>query len=304
METGAGRGDSLPGLDEVAWGSVHHAYGTAEDVPGQLRALASAEVDERRNAYRRLYGNVYHQGTRWEASPYVVPFLGWLLDDPGTPERGSVIELLRAVALGDADDSGLPFDPVLEFARADRLTPDRARAAVLCLYEYDDAPECDEDDMNDSAVAWARDCHRAAAALQPRLIAWTRDPDPVVAATAAELLAWLPATSESVAALLAVPEGRDLPRASANLALAHLPATGPAVPRLLITLLDAPHPAVRLTAAVALAYRAATPFPDKALTLLVEAPSHPIPSAVFPLPWTRPLMGFAALALQRLGLPR
>ncbi|MFF4548364.1 hypothetical protein [Streptomyces sp. NPDC001435] len=29
----------LAGLDEVDWANLDHAYGTADDVPGQLRAL-------------------------------------------------------------------------------------------------------------------------------------------------------------------------------------------------------------------------------------------------------------------------
>lgn len=43
----------LDGLDEVDWGSLHHAYGPATDVPGLLRALvdpASAGLDLRRAA--------------------------------------------------------------------------------------------------------------------------------------------------------------------------------------------------------------------------------------------------------------
>ncbi|GAB2824263.1 hypothetical protein GCM10022221_22900 [Actinocorallia aurea] len=314
----AGRTGPLDGLDEVAWASLHHAYGTAEDVPGQLRALASADP-EAREAARGLYGNVYHQGTRWEASPYVVPFLAALLDDPGTPGRGSVMGLLRAVALGDRDDADLPFDVGAAFARAERLTPERAEAATRRLYGYDEEDDEDEDaeddlpeedeadeaDMNDVVVLWARDCHRAAGRVHDRIVAWTADPDPVVAAGAAELLAWYPASPAAVAALLAVPaEGRETVRASANLALAHLPAADPAVAEVLTGLLDAPHRAVALTAAVALAHRAADPFPERALTLLVEAPAHPVPADSFPLPWDRSLQGFAALSLQRLGLPR
>lgn len=68
----------LDRLDEVPWGSLHHAYGPAADVPGLLRALA--DPDQREGALWALYGNVFHQGTRYEATPHVVPFLVELID--------------------------------------------------------------------------------------------------------------------------------------------------------------------------------------------------------------------------------
>ncbi|MET7668326.1 hypothetical protein [Micromonospora luteifusca] len=58
-----------------------------------------------------LFGNVYHQGTRWGASCHVVPFLVALADDPDTPDRAAVTALLRSVVLGDRRDDELPFDP-------------------------------------------------------------------------------------------------------------------------------------------------------------------------------------------------
>jgi hypothetical protein len=51
-------GNLLEGLESVRWAEFHHAYGSAEDVPAQLRALSSANVEERRRARHELGGNV------------------------------------------------------------------------------------------------------------------------------------------------------------------------------------------------------------------------------------------------------
>jgi len=56
----------LKGLEAINWGSLHHAYWTASDVPPLLRALASPRRKERSSAVYELYGNIYHQGTVYE----------------------------------------------------------------------------------------------------------------------------------------------------------------------------------------------------------------------------------------------
>jgi hypothetical protein len=78
--------------------------------------LRSADPAERRQARRALSGNVYHQGTRWQASHAVVPFFAELIADPSTMERGELVELLTAIAVGDGTDADLAFDPATEFA--------------------------------------------------------------------------------------------------------------------------------------------------------------------------------------------
>ena len=47
-------GTALNGLGSVDWGRLHHAYGPATDVPGQVRALAPAEAAQRQKAYYQL----------------------------------------------------------------------------------------------------------------------------------------------------------------------------------------------------------------------------------------------------------
>jgi len=67
-------------------------------------------------------------------------------------------------------------------------------------------------------------------------------------------------------------------------------------------LLDHDSFAVRITAAVALAYLIGQGLPDKAFDTLIDAEEHdPLPD--FPPGWSqRAQRGYVALALQRLGL--
>jgi hypothetical protein len=92
------------GLEEIPWQRLKHAYGTAGDVPGQLRALqtesASAVGDD--SALRQLCGNIWHQGTVYEATSFAVPFLLELAADPTVPRRNGVVDLLAAIAGGNS----------------------------------------------------------------------------------------------------------------------------------------------------------------------------------------------------------
>ena len=90
----------LEGLDRVDWKTLRHAYGAAADVPELIRALLSEDPAERKAAIHELFGNIYHQGTVYEASSYAVPFLMELLASPSTPDHESVACLLASIASG------------------------------------------------------------------------------------------------------------------------------------------------------------------------------------------------------------
>ncbi len=85
----------LDGLADIPWGQLTHAYGSAADVPELLLRLARGDED----ALSEFYANIWHQGTVYEASPYVVPFLVELLEAPDA-NRNSVLMLLQALATG------------------------------------------------------------------------------------------------------------------------------------------------------------------------------------------------------------
>jgi hypothetical protein len=88
----------LDRLDEIPWKRLHHAYGAAEDVPGLLRGLVEPERQE--EALFKLFGNIWHQGTVYEASSYAVPFLLELVVEPAIPGRDRILGLVGALAEG------------------------------------------------------------------------------------------------------------------------------------------------------------------------------------------------------------
>ena len=69
----------LSGLDDVPWKQLQHAYGAASDVPQLIRDLAATNNKTRDHAWYELHGNLWHQGTIYEATAYAVPFLLKLL---------------------------------------------------------------------------------------------------------------------------------------------------------------------------------------------------------------------------------
>ena len=84
----------LQGLNDVPWADLEHAYGSAADVPGLLRKLLDPDPKTHQATLHTLYGNVFHQGTRYPATPYVVPFL---LEDCARTPRSQAVETCSAI---------------------------------------------------------------------------------------------------------------------------------------------------------------------------------------------------------------
>ena len=109
--------DPLDGLDAIGWASMAHAYGPAADVPGQIRGLASADPRTREESLYCLFGTIFHQGGRFEASAFAVPFLLRLLAHPDVPDRAGIADLLAGLAIG-FDTSYLPHPVPIAALRA------------------------------------------------------------------------------------------------------------------------------------------------------------------------------------------
>ncbi len=138
----------MTALDEVPWSTLHHAYGTAEDVPEQLRQLQVASTSS--DALHKLFGNIWHQGTVYEATSYAVPFLVEIATNETTPNPVGVLNLLEAIAHGTSyldvhaplfremkvEAFGDPGTPKYESKRREELIwVEKARSAVHAAYD-------------------------------------------------------------------------------------------------------------------------------------------------------------------------
>jgi hypothetical protein len=90
----------LKELDEIDWEQLEHAYGSARDVPKQIRALASGDAGAIKMALYELEGNIYHQGTVYSASAPAVPFLAEALGVLSPPLQVELLGLLGSLAQG------------------------------------------------------------------------------------------------------------------------------------------------------------------------------------------------------------
>ncbi|MEU0213171.1 hypothetical protein ABZ235_32555 [Streptomyces canus] len=100
--------DLLAGLDDLDWSGLHHAYGSADDVPGQLRQVCAADKEVREGAWRQLFSNIYHQGTRDTASPHAVPFIARIARAGPQPTRPTALLMLTRLAVDWHDEYDLP----------------------------------------------------------------------------------------------------------------------------------------------------------------------------------------------------
>lgn len=258
----------LDTLDDIDWGRLEHAYGSAADVPDMIRRLADPDEDVRDEAFYEAYGNIFHQGSRYQATAPAVPFLLELLAAPDYPSRDSLLYLLAALTIG-YDDIFIPggLHPELAYwrARHEQLTR-----------------EGDESETWPSEadwLGWTTDIYDAVSEGLPRFIDALADESEAVRAASAYLLAWLPEARHASSAPLLNTAQRDEDddvRATALISLAlstppgstelhaHADAIG--------VLLDDPAPVVRFGAAFALAARLPDhPARAKALDVLIEA---------------------------------
>ncbi|MEU4155391.1 hypothetical protein [Actinoplanes sp. NPDC026670] len=288
-------------LDTVPWSTLHHAYGPATDVPDHLTALRSPDPATRGDALAALTITVCHQGTRWEASHWVIPFLVSLIDTTGTPDRGDILQLLTRLTIGDRRDDELPFEPAKAFAATAILDRIDTTALVNRFHLEEDEFTDEEITLLDAvAVRWAADCYHRTAAHGQTITGWLTDPDDEVSARAAALTAWLPPNPATTDAWLRIPHDHEQPRASANLALAHSPATDPAIDAALHHMTVTGSDLVAITAAVASAYRRGLEIDPPAVTVLIDAADRETLRDV--TGWSRATRGFVMRALHRLGL--
>jgi hypothetical protein len=90
----------LHSLNHVPWADLEHAYGSAADVPALLRKLLDPDPKVRSKVLMTLYRNVFHQGTRYQATAYVIPFLIEMCASSEVPDRGDLLRFWGSLISG------------------------------------------------------------------------------------------------------------------------------------------------------------------------------------------------------------
>jgi hypothetical protein len=261
----------LDGLDDVFWGALTHAYGFADDVPGLIRDLRSPDPDVRAEARYELYGNIHHQGTRYEASAYAVPFLLELVADPATPDRSGLVLLLATLATGDVSAVG-GFEVSRVRAEAAQVPEPTRREWLRLLRAWHEGFDENgpsgpmplstaESRLLDSVHALS--AYEAVTAGVPTLVELLDDPDDEVVGHTIVSLAWFPEQAAIIqphlVRIAAEERGPVGVISAALMALGLLLPVGPHdLDDLLATHLAAPEPEIRWAAAMASARLAGT----------------------------------------------
>lgn len=171
----------LEQLESIPWSTLLHAYGPATDVPQQIQALASANPETRERALWELYGNIFHQGTRYQATPYAVPFLYELLRTASVPDKHDLIYLLVSLALG-YEEIYLPdgLDTVAFRSRLAQAEQQLSSAERAEYEKYGSSPRIEID------------CYDAVRQEVPTLLGLLNNDDPHIRTAAVYALAWFP----------------------------------------------------------------------------------------------------------------
>lgn len=88
----------LDTLDQIGWHRLSHAYGQATNVPQLLRLLMDLSPKIREQAAFDLCGSIHHQGSIYEATAYVVPFLVEMAREKSVPDRALILGILGGIS--------------------------------------------------------------------------------------------------------------------------------------------------------------------------------------------------------------
>ncbi|MFD3613152.1 HEAT repeat domain-containing protein [Streptomyces atroolivaceus] len=255
----------LAGLDEVDWAGMEHAYGSAQDVPGHIRTLCGNDEAARQRASSHLGSSIFHQGTRYQASPFAVPFLAQIAVAGPAAAREDTMWLLTRLAVDWHDEYDVTTGINVAGWRA--AAAEFEPAELLRWYEEQLAVEKDAEKRAElqEARVWvaagnsfdsrwsALQAYDAVLAELPNLLALLDDADACLRTRIAYLLAWFPefaATSLPRLVALAAQEKDPVTAATALLATGLLGP--PSAAEDITPYLDAADPLMRWAAATSL----------------------------------------------------
>jgi hypothetical protein len=87
----------LEGLDRIDWENISHSHGKAGDFPGWIRDLASDDRETRQQALEELWEFSNHQGSIYEVTPYVIPFLIELLQAETVQDKVEILAMMVSI---------------------------------------------------------------------------------------------------------------------------------------------------------------------------------------------------------------
>ncbi len=90
--------DVLAGVHDIPWAALDHCFGASDDIPDLLRQTAAGSAE----SLEELGGYMVHQGTLYEATPYLVRFLARIAAS-GVATAG-ILDLLGIAASCDNAD--------------------------------------------------------------------------------------------------------------------------------------------------------------------------------------------------------
>jgi hypothetical protein len=87
----------LDGLNKIDWPNISHSHGRATEFPTWIRQLLSDVPEIREHAQEQLFEFSHHQGSIYEVTPYLVPFLIELVVAEDTPDKAALLYHLASV---------------------------------------------------------------------------------------------------------------------------------------------------------------------------------------------------------------
>lgn len=205
----------LESLDQVPWTALWHAYGNADDIPGQIRDLLSDDPEVRQRSLFAFTCNIFHQGSRYPATVAAIPFFMELLSHDDVPDRAGILDLLAYLATGYPEG---------------RLPPDYVRSLAQSSNPLLEIPEPEDqwtssEQIRDCSLL-ERQCYAEVAAGVPTYKALLADEDPTIAIAASFLVGFFPShgflVSEQLLQIAQEKQCHDLVRSSALMSLGYL----------------------------------------------------------------------------------
>ena len=251
----------LEGLDKIEWDKLGHAYGPAEDVPDLIRDLASPDEGVRNDAWHALHGNIWHQGTVYEATAYAAPFFIELLEAPEVLAKHEILAYLARLSTGTS------YKAVhSQSSLYDKLYGEEMKTA-----------KWQEELKNE--LSWVERVKFAVEAGRPLYLEFLKDPAVDVRDNAAYLLTKLNDTDdksrEQIQHRLEIEKNATV-QVSLLLALGKLSEYNESTHAHLSSFMDSGHPkAVTLAAAIALADLAPEHVTPEMISRFVEAIRSP-----------------------------